>query len=132
MNINSNDQNIIQYQISQKMQYNTPFYATRELVESTITPFDHFPYKYFFRGEFDNPRPVVLERTAGYRPRYDRCYKELGIAKACEHPFCWQYACSTIHPCKAEQAINKKQVEFGEEVCESRCNIQDRYTNISP
>ncbi len=128
----NNNQDVIGFQIKQKMQYNTPFYVTRQMVESTITPFDHFPYKYFFRGEFDNPRPVVVDRTAGYRPRYDRCYKELGFAKPCSHPYCWQYPCSTVHPCTADQPINKKQIGYGEELCEGRCNIQDRDVNISP
>ncbi len=123
---------IIQYMINQKTQYNVPFYGTRELAESVFTQQDHFPYKYWFRGQYASPVPIVAERSAGYRPRFDRCYKQLNVPTPCNPQYCWNYPCSTIWPCRAGQAIQSKQVEIGENVCEGRCNIANRLVNISP
>ena len=130
--LNQNNYDLIQFQIDQKKQYNVPFYATRQLAQSTITGFDQFPYKYFYRGEYLNPDPVVIEREAGYRPLHDKCYIEIGNPQPCEHSYCWQYPCSTIHPCQPNQAIMKKQYDQGQESCENRCNIQDRLVPMAP
>lgn len=132
MDISKNNRNIIQFQIDQKTQYNYPFYATQELAESTLSPFDHFPYKYFWRGQAKESCPKVIEREAGYRIRHDPCYKQLGDAKPCPHSYCWNYPCSTIYPCCPGKEIDRKQIEFGQELCENRCNTQNQIINFAP
>lgn len=130
--MNCNNKDIIQFQINQKIQYDRPFYATREFAQSTITDMDEFPYKRFYRGEYNKPYPVVFQREAGWRPLHSDCYKQLGSPTPCKKDFCWQYPCSTIWPCRPNQEIMKKQSDFGEELCENRCNIQDQLVSIQP
>ena len=132
MNRQQNNRNMIQFQIDQKTQYNVPFYATRDLVESTLSPFDHFPYKYYWRGETQNPNPVVMEREAGYRPLHNQCYKQLGTPKKCNHSYCWSYPCSTVFPCCPGKQKDRKQIEFGQELCESNCNTLDQVVTFAP
>ena len=130
--ITQNNRDIIQFQINQKQQYNIPFYATKELVQSTITDMDEFPYKRFFRGEYANKCPVVFEREAGWRPLHNNCYKEIVTPQQCEHPYCWQMPCSTVYPCRASKEKMRKQVDQGEEICASRCNVQDSTVTFAP
>ncbi|MDC3332842.1 hypothetical protein OAV62_01230 [bacterium] len=132
MDISQNNRNMIQFQINQKTQYNVPFYATQDIVESTMSPFDHFPYKYFWRGEAQNPNPVIMEREAGYRPLHNRCYKQLGIPKKGNHSRCWSYPCNTVSPCCPGNEIDRKQIGFGQELCESNCNTRDRDVTFAP
>jgi len=130
--INQNNRDIIQFQINQKTQYDVPFYATKELAQSTITDMDEFPYKRFFRGEYANPCPVVFEREAGWRPLHNACYQKIGHPQLCDPHYCWQFPCSTVWPCRPNQELMKKQVDMGQEVCASRCNIQDRMVPTAP
>ena len=132
MNINQNNMDIIRFQIAKKNDYSRPYYATREIAESCITDFDEFPYKRFFRGDYTKTTPTVIEREAGWRPLNNNCYTFEQESKPCNAGFCWQYPCSTTHPCTADQALLKKQVDQGIEICESRCNVQDRKVVIAP
>lgn len=111
---------MIKYQIELKRQSGRPFYATKELAASTLSPFDHFPYKYFWRGTYKESNPIVIEREAGYRPRRDKCYKRLGTPQSCTHASCWNFPCSTVYPPKQAK---RKQIEFGQELCENNSNI---------
>jgi len=130
--LNQNNYDLIKFQIAQKTQYNIPFYATRELAQSTITGMDHFPYKYFYRGEYNSSDPVVIEREAGYRPHHDMCYMEVGNPTPCKKNFCWQKPCSTVSPCVPDEPLMKKQYDQGQEQCNNKCNIQDRYVPMAP
>ncbi len=134
MSINPNTQNrdIMSHLIAIKTQYNRPHYATIQSAQEIITPFDAFPYKYWFRGQYDKSYPVVAERTAGFRPRHDWCYKEQNTPNPCKAGYCWQYPCSSIWPCRPNQEIMSKQVDMGEEECEGRCGYISREVNISP
>lgn len=95
--------NAVRYQIAQKLDYNKPFYATREDTASVITDQDTFPYPRYFRGEYNNNAPVVMEREAGYRPRQDRCYRITPQTRKIPTNYCWEYACSTVTPCVPRQ-----------------------------
>ncbi len=91
----------VRQQIGHKLNYNTPYYATADTVGHSETDMDHFPYKRFFRGEYSDRNPIVLDREAGYRKRIDACYRDLSITEPSYHEFCWQYPCSMLFPCNA-------------------------------
>jgi hypothetical protein len=137
MNINSNDItnyniNIVRQQINRKLDYNSPLYMNQysngEIIYRTITDFDHFPYKRFFRGVYDKSYPIIMEREAGFRPIDNQCYKKLSLPNIVKPDYCFQYPCSTITPCfpaKVEEVTDYKDIT--NTGCKNRPNF-----NISP
>jgi hypothetical protein len=61
----------------------TPFYPTGKEIKLMLVDNDHFPYRRFFRGEYDNPEPVIHGRYGGYRP-----YMNYGCALNCKNLGC--------------------------------------------
>ena len=89
----------VDFEILKKNQYGKSFYATNRTVGKIITDRDNFPYDRYYRGVYQNPQPVILEREAGYRFVENNCYKTVSDAKG-EYPrHCFQSACSTVYPC---------------------------------
>lgn len=80
-----------------------PYHATINTASSVLTDYDTVPYPRWFRGVPDSFLPVVAEREAGYRVRYDNCYKLSESPHIHEHtPYpnhCFEAACSTVYPC---------------------------------
>jgi hypothetical protein len=104
-----NNKKQIRLEIERKMNPNVPYYASSCTISNgPITDYDHFPYKRNFRGIYNIPSPVALEREAGWRPRVDSCYKELVEPVTCNKNYCWQYPCSTVFPCKKDPAETGK------------------------
>jgi len=97
-NVNDNVQ-FVRSQIARKLDYNIPYYATRNDAGSAITDMDNFPYNRFFRGVYYEPKPVVFEREAGYRPLNNPCYRKQVLATSNPARYCWEYPCSTLFPC---------------------------------
>ena len=92
----------IRQQINEKIKCNNsvPFSAATKNVSKTVTDFDTFPYPRFFRGEYDNSKPIVMEREAGWRERHDSCYNCPERQFKIDRPqYCWQVPCSTTFPC---------------------------------
>lgn len=102
--------NSVRTQIARKLNYNIPYYATNEVIGNVVTDMDHFPYDRFFRGEYNNPHPVVMEREAGYRPRHDDCYKHISIPVPNKPSYCWQEPCSFVKPCHPDKKDSEKKV----------------------
>jgi hypothetical protein len=100
--VTTNNINSVRYQIGQKINYNTPYYATLESARAVVTDFDNFPYKRFFRGVYYEDTPVVMEREAGFRPRNDSCYQRLSIPQRNAPNYCWEMPCSTVRPCHGQ------------------------------
>ncbi len=71
--INRNNVNSVREQINRKKQ-SRPFLATINDAAQTITDYDTFPYPRWFRGVPESSQPIVAEREAGWRTRYDDCY----------------------------------------------------------
>ncbi len=92
-----------QRQIERKLNYNAPYYATFQTTDKVITDMDHFPYKRFFRGIYNQNNPTVMEREAGFRPRNDSCYTLHHITVPNKPTYCWEYPCSTVKPCKGKE-----------------------------
>ncbi len=107
--ITLNNINSIQYQIGLKLNYNVPYYATRETAGSVMTDMDHFPYKRFYRGVYDQDHPVIMEREAGFRPRHDMCYTQNSTAKHVPTNYCWEYPCSLVPPTEGQSDNGKKE-----------------------
>lgn len=104
-NYTSNNINSIRYQIGLKLNYNVPYYATQESAQSILTDMDHFPYKRYFRGKYNEDNPILFEREAGFRPRRDKCYMHLSIPQPFKPNYCWEYPCSTVLPCKDDKKV---------------------------
>ena len=96
-----NDQNIlnIRYLINKKKE-TQPFFATMYDTSAVLTDMDNFPYKRFFRGDFNSDNPIVFEREAGWRPTQNNCYKIQDPLKSLNNNnICFESACSTVYPC---------------------------------
>lgn len=130
--LHRNNRTMVLFQIQQKQDLSKPFYATKELVQSTMTDMDHFPYKRFYRGQYANPNPVVMEREAGFRPVHTECYQKHVPIERCDPGYCWQYPCSTIWPCRNGQVIMKNQMEEGQTVCRSKPNTVSQNITYAP
>lgn len=101
--INDININNIRQQIAIKKGYQ-PYLATENQASQVITDYDTFPYPRWFRGVPESYRPIVAEREAGWRPRYDNCYKVIepkdNVNVYPNH--CYETACSTVYPCYPE------------------------------
>ncbi len=64
---NEDSGQILKQMISQKNSY-TPYFVNGKDIKMMITDMDHFPYRRFFRGIYNDPKPVIHSRYAGYRP----------------------------------------------------------------
>jgi len=123
----------IQKQINKKLQ-NKPFYATTENSVSVITDYDTFPYPRYFRGHWNSSIPIVAEREAGWRPRFDSCY-EIGKSNIQdinknilnEYPdHCFQSACSTVYPCYPQYIKKYSDKDSLDLILNNVCTIQYR------
>ena len=59
-----NSIDLIRKQIQNKINYDSPSYFNLngpEYLHNTITDMDHFPYKRFYRGQYDKTYPTVME-----------------------------------------------------------------------
>lgn len=77
-----------------------PYFSTEQTNKNVITDFDSFPYKRWFRGEYQSDIPIVIEREAGWRPRNDMCYVPQIEKQEKELPpnHFFQPPCSTVYP----------------------------------
>jgi hypothetical protein len=99
--INQHNVEAVRYMIKCKNS-STPYHATEQNAGDVLTDFDHFPYNRFYRGVFNSPRPVVIEREAGWRARQDDCYDVVTPPTHEKNPYpnhCFESACSTVYPC---------------------------------
>lgn len=93
--------------IQKKINLNKPYFATRDSVKKTVTDFNTFPYTYWYRGKTGSSSPIVIDRKAGWRPRFDDvddCYKIIpSPMPEHEHGVCFQYPCTTVLRCKTRK-----------------------------
>ena len=99
-----------------QMKNNTnPYYPTQQSIRSIVTDFDHFPYQRFYRGVYENERPVILDREAGYRMQENSCYREKIVTKT-EYPnHCFEGPASVVYPCYPDylrKYSDKKEMEL--------------------
>jgi hypothetical protein len=93
----------VREQIAKKLNYDMPYYARQQDVRRPVTDMDEFPYQRFYRGRYDINEPVVFDRDAGWRPRFDGCYKPQFVMEPTSTPaHCFETACSTVYPCNSE------------------------------
>ena len=104
--INNQNVNMVRQGIAQKINYNCPYYPTLDEVTAVVTDQDHHPYTRFFRGRYDAADPIVFEREAGFRTRFDNCYRLNCSGLPSKKPeFCYQYPCSLVLPCRPKEQI---------------------------
>mgnify|MGYP003335878145 CR=1 len=89
------------------------------LSSGTIIPrsdVDSFPYKRFFRGEYNNSRPVVVDREAGWSQRCDKNYTPIKKVSEEYYPnHCFQGPVTTVYPCMSEyqrKYSDKKEMDI--------------------
>jgi hypothetical protein len=102
--INNKNVENIRKQIINKINYNSPYYATLTNAGNVITDVDNFPYNRFFRGKYNNPNPTVMERQAGFRKVNNSCYAAKCQIDKSFTDYCFQYPCSVILPCNLKYA----------------------------
>ena len=57
-----------------------PYFVNGKDIKLMITDMDHFPYRRYFRVVYDDPKPIIHSRYAGYRP-----YLEFGCNLKCNN-----------------------------------------------
>lgn len=120
-----NVDNIIQLK-KHKMGDN-PYYATVATATSVLTDYDSFPYKRWFRGEYQSSEPIVAEREAGWRIRQDDCYKHDFVSFT--HPYprhCFETSCSTVYPCMTSYDTDFANSDKRKNILNKECVIQYR------
>ena len=97
-----NNINYVRYEISKKIGSN-PYYATSNIIQNTITDYDHFPYTRNFRGIYYKTTPNVVEREAGFRQLQNNCYrKKMPNVIEINPRHCFEAPCSVVYPCYPE------------------------------
>lgn len=90
----------------QKKKSSVPYIANNSQIKYSVTDMDHFPYTRYFRGEYLSDLPIICGRDAGWRPRYDNCYKNpqpiSDPASVIKINHCFSGPCTTIYPCNKE------------------------------
>lgn len=91
----------VRNQIANKVNYNMPYYARTNDVNKCITDMDVFPYQRFYRGNAEKNYPIVYDRAAGWRPRFDKENSPTPylVPKADPVDYCFEAPCSTVYPC---------------------------------
>jgi hypothetical protein len=83
---------------------------------SVITDVDSFPYQRFYRGKYNSPNPVIMDREAGWRPRCDDDYRVVPETIEVSYPnHCFQSATTTVYPCRPEyqrKYSDKKEMDL--------------------
>lgn len=100
--INEHNVQNVREQINKK-KASTPYLATSNIQNQSITDYDSFPYNRWYRGVPELYTPVIAEREAGWRPRNDDCYKVIPNNDLNQHSnypnHCFETSCSTTFPC---------------------------------
>jgi hypothetical protein len=133
----SNDEKM-RKEILKKNDQTRAYYATNDTVKKFTTDFDSFPYERYFRGQYDESKPVIIDRYAGYRkvelclpPTVERyspfvggypdekrqsekiTYKTIGISGDFVEPendyLVYETACSTVLPMRKNNVDYKGQ-----------------------
>ncbi len=94
------NQEWIAKQIYLKNMYAYPYESLGSDVKHVVTDVDHFPYTRFYRGVYNDTRPHVWEREAGYHTLENARYKDNLLYMTTPHESPTQIPCSTILPRK--------------------------------
>jgi hypothetical protein len=125
--INQRNINNVRFQLAKKMMMCGPYYATQDTGSSVLTDHDTFPYPRNWRGNPYSDTPIVNEREAGYRPRFDNCYKLVEQPQKYPYPdHCFSPACSTIYGCYPKQVAKYTDKEVLDTLMNKACIIEYR------
>ena len=89
----------IHQQILQKISSPNAYFPDPLLIYSSNTDMNEFPYRRFFRGNYQKSYPIVYSRTAGYSPIV-QTVKTSSPSSLVLGDGCFQYPCSTVLPCR--------------------------------
>lgn len=90
-----NNQIFIQDMIKKKNSYQ-PYMSSANDIKLILTDIDHFPYRRFYRGIYNDDKPHIWEREAGYFPIQPNKQTAIFPVNYPNHVF--QVPCSTILP----------------------------------
>lgn len=81
----------------QKKNSHLPYTPSGDAIKYIITDIDHFPYKRFYRGIYNDMIPHIWEREAGYFPLQNN--RDRTMIFPVEYPnHLFQVPCTTILP----------------------------------
>jgi len=124
--INKNNVDYIREQIMRKKSDN-PYHATKNMAVQVLTDYDTFPYPRYWRGIPTSQYPVIAEREAGWRPRFDNCYKMTDPIQDTPYAkLCFQSSCSTIYPCFTPYDRVSNEREILNKEINNNCVVQYR------
>jgi hypothetical protein len=102
-----------------------PFLATTNEAASTRTDYDTFPYTRWYRGIAEATEPIVAEREAGVRKRYDSCYELPQPPIEDNYPqHCFQNAPSVVFPCFPD--VKPGNINQVQQRVNNMCNVKYR------
>lgn len=103
------------------------YHPTKNLAAKILTDYDTFPYHRYWRGVPTSHFPVVAEREAGWRHRFDNCYKIEEPIQDVPYPkHCFQTSCSTIYPCSSSYNKTFNDREIIDKMINDNCIVQYR------
>lgn len=92
------NQQWIAKQIYLKNMYASPYESRASDIQHVVTDIDHFPYTRFYRGIYNDAKPHLWEREAGFHPLQNNLYKDQLLYFTSPHQSPTQIPCSTILP----------------------------------
>ena len=87
---------LIQQQIEYKNRLSIPYTPYASNLRHVHSDVDHFPYTRFYRGQFNDTRPHIWDREAGYHRLQDGAYDAHLLYVQNPHQSPTQIPCTTV------------------------------------
>ena len=120
----NNSINYIKQQIEMKNSNNV-YFANQNMIKHSITDMNKFPYRYFYRGNF-NENPTIFDRETGYQQRVPTISDPVQIYNSKqellkdieEHTpkVCFTTSRRTRHRCIASEESEKNNIEVNKQI----------------
>lgn len=86
----------VQQQIKIKNYCPCPYTPYGSAIKNVVTDVDHFPYTRFYRGQYNDTKPHIWEREAGYHRLQNDMYKKTLTYQVHQPDVPFQIPCTTI------------------------------------
>jgi hypothetical protein len=91
-----------------------PYLSSGNIIPQTDV--DSFPYKRFYRGEYQSLNPIIFDREAGWSHRCDKIHIPIDHKEEVYYPnHCFQGPVTTVYPCMSEyqrKYSDKKEMDL--------------------
>ena len=124
------DKKFIEQEILKKNDLSRAYFATNQTINNVQTDMNSFPYIRWYRGQYANSAPVIIDREAGYQKvsqfknvvesyyvgGYPLGFSQGSSVDPKERPnqpnFCWEGPCSTVLPCYSDTKKDYKEAKI--------------------